>query len=63
MHLIRKQGIALRAHREELDDLKPDNNPGNFLSILTEVAHYYPVLQEHSEEPFRKDVVYLSVDS
>ena len=31
-----------------------------FLFILTEVAHYYPVLQEHLEEPFRKDVRYLS---
>ena len=43
IHLIGKQGIALRGHREELDDLNPDNNPGNFLSILTGVAHYYPV--------------------
>ena len=60
IHLIGKQGIALQVHREELDDSKPDNNPGNFLSILTEVAHYYPVLQEHLEEPFRKDVRYLS---
>ena len=60
IHLIGKQGIALQVHREELDDLKPDNNPGTFLSILTEVAHYYPVLQEHLEEPFRKDVRYLS---
>ena len=35
IHLIGKQGIALHGHREELDDSKPDNNPGNFLSILT----------------------------
>ena len=55
IHLIGKQGIALHGHREELDDSKLDNNPGNFLSILTEVAHYYPVLQEHLEEPFRKE--------
>ena len=52
IRLIGKQGIALRGHREELDDSKPDNNPGNFLSILTEVAHYYPVLQEHLKELF-----------
>ena len=63
IHLIGKQGIALRGHREELDDSKPDNNPGNFLSILTEVVHYYPVLQEHLEETFRKDVTYLSPTS
>ena len=43
IHLIGKQGIALRGHREELDDLNPDNNPGNVLCILTGVAHYYPV--------------------
>ena len=49
IHLIGEQGIALRGHRKELDDSKPDNNPDNFLSILTEVANYYPVL----EEPFR----------
>ena len=30
IHLIGKQGIALRGHREELNDSKPDNNPGNF---------------------------------
>ena len=36
------------------------NNPGNFLYTLTEVAHYDPVLQEHLEELFRKDVTYLS---
>ena len=40
IHLIRKQDITDRGHREELDDSKPDNNPGIFLSILTEVAHY-----------------------
>ena len=39
IHLIGKQGIALRGHRQELDDSKPDDNPGNFLYILTEVAH------------------------
>ena len=56
IYLIGKQGIALRGHREKLDDSKPGNNPGNFLSILTEVARYDLVLQEHLEEPFRKDV-------
>ena len=40
IHLIRKQDITDRGHREELDDSKPDNDPGIFLSILTEVAHY-----------------------
>ena len=63
IHLIGKQGIALRRHREELDDSKPANKPGIFLSILTEVAHYHPVLQEHLEEPFWKDVIYLSPTS
>lgn len=60
IHLIGMQGIALRGHGEELDDSKPDNNPRNFLSTLTDVAHYYPVLQELLEEPFQKDVTYLS---
>ena len=63
IHLIGMQGIVLRGHGEELDDSKPDNNPGNFLSTLTDVAHYYPVLQELSEESFRKDVTYLSLTS
>ena len=63
IHLIGKQGIALRGHSEELDDAKPDNNPDNFSFILTDVAHYYSVLQEHLEEPFRKDVAYLSLTS
>ena len=50
IHLIGKQDIALRGHREELNDSKPNNNPGNFLSIVTVIAQYYPVLQEHLEE-------------
>ena len=63
IHLIGKQGIALCRQREELDDSKPANNPGIFLSILTEVVHYHPVLQEHLEEPFREDVIYVSPTS
>ena len=63
IHRIEKQGIALRGHRKELDDSKPDNNPSSFLSVFTEVAHCYPVLQEHLEERFRKDVTYLSPTS
>ena len=39
-----KQGIAFCDHMEKLDDSKPDNNPGDLLSILKEVAQYYPVL-------------------
>ena len=33
-YLIGKQGIALRGHREELDDSKPDNNPAVFYLFL-----------------------------
>ena len=63
IYLNGKRSIALCGQKEELDDSKPDDNPDNFLSILTEVVHYYPVLQEHLEEPFRKDVTYLSPTS
>ena len=56
IYLIGKQSIALRGHREELNDSKPDSNPGNFSSVLAEVAHYYPVVQWHLEEQFRKDI-------
>ena len=63
IYLIGKQSIAIRGHREELDDSKPDNNPGNFLSVLREAVHYYPVVQGNLEESFRKDVTYLSPTS
>ena len=63
IHMIGKEGIALCDYGEQLDDSEPDNNPGKFLSIFTDISNSYPMLQEHLEEPLQKDVTYLSPTS
>ena len=61
VHLLGRQGLAFRGHRESLENR--DKNSGNFLTLVQEVAHYYPLLKSHLEEPLRKDVKYLGPKS
>ena len=58
IHLLGKQGLALRGHREG-PKAAAGKNQGNFLALVREVAHYYPLLKKHLEDPLRKDVTYL----
>ena len=58
-HLLGKQGLALRGHREGLK-AAAEKNQGNFLALVHEIAHYYPLLKKHLEDPLHKDVTYLS---
>ena len=57
VHLLGKQGLALRGHRESSEDAS--NNQGNFLTLVHEIAHYYPLLKNHLDDSLRKDVEYL----
>ena len=47
---------------EGVVSLKEDSkmNPGNFLTILEEVACYHLELNQHSEQPLYKDVTYIA---
>ena len=60
VHLLGKQGLALSGHRESSD---ASHNQGNFLNLVHEIAHYYPVLKNHLEDSLRKDVKYLGPKS
>ena len=60
VHLLGKQGPVLRRHRECSD---ASHNQGNFLTLVHEIAHYYPLLKNHLEDSLRKDVKYLGPKS
>ena len=62
IHLLGKQGLALRDHREG-PKAAAGKNQGNFLALVREIAHYYPLLKKHLEDPLLKDVIYLSPKS
>ena len=40
-----------------------DNNPGNFIEFLQEIANYSPELAEHVEKPASRNATYLSPQS
>ena len=40
VHLLGKLGLALRSHQESSEDAS--HNQGNFLTLLHEIAHFYP---------------------
>ena len=46
VHLLGKQFFALRGHRESSDD---SHNQGNFLPLVQEIVHYYPLLKKSFE--------------
>ena len=58
IHLLGRQGLALRGYREP--KAAAGKNQGNFLALVREIAHYYPLLKKHLEDPLSKDVTYLS---
>ena len=62
IHLLGKQGLALRGHREG-PKAAARKSQGNFLVLVREIAHYYPLLKKRLEDPLRKDVTYLSSKS
>ena len=51
VHLLEKQGLALRGHRESSD---ASHNQGNFLTLVHKIAHYYPLLKNHLKDSLRK---------
>ena len=60
VHLLGKQGLALRGHPQSSD---ATDNQGNFLTLVHEIAHYYPLLKNLLEDSLRKDVKYLGPKS
>ena len=62
IHLLGKQGLAMRGHREGPKEVA-DKNQGNFLALVGEIAYYFPLLKKHLEDLLRKDVTYLNSKS
>ena len=61
VHLLGKQGLALRGHRESSEDAS--HNQGNFLTLVHRIVHYYPFLKNYLDDSLRKDVKYLGPKS
>ena len=57
-----KQELALRGHRESLEN-RTSKNQGNFLALVREITDYYPLLKNHSGDPLRKGVKHLGPKS
>ena len=55
--------IHLLGKRAEGPKAAAAKNQSNFLALVREIAHYYPLLKKHLEDPRRKDVTYLSPKS
>ena len=60
---MRKQRLAFRVTHENIGESAQKSNPGNFLTIVQEIAHHNPALRDHIEAPLRKDVSYLGPKS
>ena len=62
IHLLGRQGLALKGHCESMEDRgNKDNNPGNFIEFLREIATYSPELAEHTEKPASRNATYITV--
>ena len=60
VHLLGKQGLAFRRHRERGHrESLVEGNTGNFLEIVKEIVNHNVLLKEHIEKSFRKDIKYL----
>ena len=60
VYLLRKQGLVLRGYRESSD---ARHNHENFLTLVHEIALYYPLLKNHLEDFLHKDEKYLGPKS
>ena len=60
IHLLWKQGLALRDHGESSDG---SHNQGNFLILVHEITHYCTLLKNNLEDSLRKDVKHLGPKS
>ena len=65
MHLLAKQWLPLRGHRDEMIDSETgtNRNPGDFIAFLHEIAQYCPELENHLKNPLMKNAIYTSPKS
>ena len=56
IHLLGKQGLPLKGHREDMIDSETgtDRNPGNFIAFLHEITQYCPELDNHLKNPLMR---------
>ena len=65
IHLHGKQGLPLRGHQKDMIDSETgtDQNPGNFITFLHEIAQYCPELDNHLKNPIMQNATYTSPES
>ena len=63
IHFHERKSLALRGHRETLQESDEYQNLENFLTYLKELQNYCPELKEHLEAPQSKSLTYLSPTS
>ena len=62
IHLLEKQVLPLRGHREDIIDSETgtDPNPENFIAFLLEIAQNFPELDNHLKNPLMKNATYTN---
>ena len=61
IHLLGKQGLALKGHREDMSGISSNSeNPGNVFMFLQQIVLYNPILEEHLNTLLTKTAAYLS---
>ena len=62
IHLLEKQVLPLRVHREDIIDSETgtDQNPENFIAFLHEIAQNFPELDNHLKNPLMKNATNTS---
>ena len=65
IYILEKQGFPLRDHGEDMIDSETgtDQNPGNFIAFLHEIAQYCPELDNHLKNPLMVNATYTSPKS
>ena len=62
IHLLEKQVLPLRGHREDIIDSETgtDQNPENFIAFLHEITQNFPELDNHLKNPLMKNATNTS---
>ena len=59
VHSLGRQVISFRGHRENEKE-HSNNNLGNYIGILQNIAHYYSDFKEHIKSSVKNNATYLN---
>ena len=62
VHMLGKQGLPFRGHRDNLKDIHEEkNNPGNFIEVLKMISIGDSILKEHLGGRFNQQEIHIFV--